>query len=53
MQEITLMATNKDKRRVNKRIYIKLTIEFTFIIRLGEPLIRDGRSSTESRAGAR
>lgn len=32
---------------------IALTMEFTLIIRLGEPLIRDGRSNIESSAGAR
>lgn len=34
-------------------IEIELTIELTLTIRLGEPLIRDGKSNTESRAGAR
>lgn len=32
---------------------IGLTMEFTLTIRLGEPLIRDGKSKTESSAGAR
>lgn len=35
------------------KIWIRLTIELTLTIRLGEPLRRDGRSSTESSAGAR
>ena len=32
---------------------MKLTTEFTLIIRLGEPLIRDGKSNIESKAGAK
>lgn len=32
---------------------VELTTEFTLIIRLGEPLIRDGKSNTESKAGAK
>lgn len=32
---------------------VELTTEFTLIIRLGEPLIRDGKSNIESNAGAR
>lgn len=32
---------------------IGLTMEFTLTIRLGEPLIRDGKSKIESSAGAR
>lgn len=31
----------------------ELTTEFTLIIRLGEPLISDGKSKIESNAGAR
>ena len=31
----------------------ELTTEFTLTIRLGEPLIRDGKSNIESNAGAR
>lgn len=34
-------------------ITIELTTEFTLIILLGEPLIRDGKRSTESNAGAK
>lgn len=32
---------------------VGLTTEFTLIIRLGEPLTRDGKSNIESNAGAR
>lgn len=32
---------------------MELTTEFTLIIRLGEPLISDGKSKIESNAGAR
>lgn len=34
-------------------ILIKLTIEFTLTMRLGELLIREGKSNIESSAGAR
>lgn len=32
---------------------IKLTMEFTLIMRLGEPLMREGKTSTDSNAGAK
>ena len=35
------------------KMTVELTMEFTLIIRLGEPLIRDGKSNIESNAGAR
>lgn len=38
---------------LHKHKDVELTIELTLTIRLGEPLIRDGKSNTESKAGAR
>lgn len=44
---------NGDLEHVMLLVIIELTTEFTLMIRLGEPRIRDGKRSTERRAGAK
>jgi hypothetical protein len=48
-----LKENTAKKRQSIFLLAIELTTEFTLIILLGEPLIKDGKSNIESNAGAR